>query len=166
MYWKVLLAVLFFCSSVPAHSQVVPTAEKPGLPLSIGAGYSNFNTDWLGRISGTTVWIDWSFYRAPSFLNRLGIELEGRDLSYGITANLPLRYDTIGGGPIYKWRYRRFAPYGKFFLEYGNVDFPPFGNYSHDTRTVYAPGGGLDYRVSRSIWVRGDYEYQFWTNIF
>jgi opacity protein-like surface antigen len=28
---------------------------------------------------------------------------------------------------------------------------------------VYAPGGGVEYRLWRNIWARGDYEYQTWS---
>jgi hypothetical protein len=164
MYWKVLLPVILICASIPAFCQVDAAAERPGLPLSIGAGYSNFNSDWLDRIGGTTVWADWSFYRLPSHLNGLGIEAEGRDLRFHSPQAPPnLRYDTLGGGPIYKWRHFRNAyPYAKLFLGIGSIDFTYGPGYSHDTRTVYAPGGGLEYHVWRAIWGRVDYEYQFW----
>ena len=28
--------------------------------------------------------------------------------------------------------------------------------------TSFAYGGGVDYQLSRSVWLRGDYEYQSW----
>jgi opacity protein-like surface antigen len=169
MYWKVLSAVLFLCASSPAHSQVVPPAETPGLPLTVGIGYSNFYSDWSGRISGVTAWIDFDFYRAPSYLRGLAVEAEGRDLSFGLTGTDPkLRFDTIAGGALYKVRlYPNFHPYAKFLFGFGSMDFTtPSPTYSHDTRFFLAPGGGLDYRLTRAIWLRGDYEYQFWTDYF
>jgi opacity protein-like surface antigen len=169
MYWKVLLlAALIVGASVPSCCQVVAPVEVPGLPLNVGVAYSNFDSDLDGRISGITAWADWHFYRAPSYLRRLGIELEGRDLNFGRTGNMPnLRFDTIAAGPIYTFRFHhKFLPYGKFLFGYGSVDFKSsIPTYSHDSRTIYAPAGGLDYRLTRSIWLRGDYEYQFWPNL-
>ncbi len=166
MYWKMLLAAFIFGASIASFSQVVPPVEQQrGLPLSLGAGYSNFESDLSGRISGIAVWIDWSFYRAPGPLRGLGIEVEGRDLNFGRTGTMPnLRFDTIAGGPIYTFRhYRRFHPYGKFLFGFGSIDFTSsIPTYSHDTRGFYDLGGGLDYRLTRTIWLRGDYQYQFW----
>ena len=74
-----------------------------------------------------------------------------------------MRQDTAGGGPIFTWRhYRNFHPYAKFLIEDGSVDFYPLPGYSHDTRTLFALGGGFEYRIFRSIWARVDYEYQDW----
>ena len=169
MNLKMLLAVLVVSASIPAFSQVAPEAE-PRLPLSVGVAYSNFNTDWTGRLQGPMFWANYSFYNRPAFLNGFGIEVEGRDLNYGRSAGqYNLRMDTIAGGPIYTVRhYRRFHPYAKYLIGYGSIDFTllKFPNYKHDSRTVYDPGGGAEYRVWQNVWVRGDYEYQFWTSLF
>jgi opacity protein-like surface antigen len=167
MYRKVLLAAFVFGASTASFSQVVPPVERHGLPLSLGAGYSNFDSDYSGRISGFAVWADWSFYQAPGPLRGLGIEVEGRDLNFARTGTVPnLRFDTIEGGPIYTFRhYRRFHPYGKFLVGFGSFDFTSdIPTYSHDTREFYDFGGGLDYRLTRTIWLRGDYQYQIWPN--
>jgi opacity protein-like surface antigen len=166
MYWKMLLAAFIFGASTTASfSQVVPPGERRGIPLSLGVGYSNFESDFSGRISGIAVWADWNFYQTPAHLRGLGIEVEGRDLSFGRTGTMPnLRFDTIAGGAIYTFRhYRRFHPYGKFLLGFGSMDFiSSIPTYTHDTREFFAPGGGLDYRLTRTIWLRGDYQYQIW----
>jgi opacity protein-like surface antigen len=81
-----------------------------------------------------------------------------------------LREDTAEGGVIYTWRrYAKFHPYGKFLFGFGSMDFPAGdaflrsgAPYTHDTRTIYGPGGGLEYRFNRKVDIRADYEYQFW----
>jgi opacity protein-like surface antigen len=164
-----LLAAAF-----PVSAQVAPAAEQHGLPLVVGIGVSDFNSDWNygvrgGRLAGGTVWADWNFYGGPSFLHGLGIEAEARDLNYARTGNVPnLRQDTAEIGAIYTWRhYQRFHPYAKFLAGLGSIDFQHTNpHYAHDTRTVYAPGGGVEYRAWRNVWVRGDYEYQYWPNFF
>ena len=169
MRLKLVLAALCLTAALPIFSQVAPAATEGGLPLVVGAGFSDYNTDWSGRLAGATVWADWNFYHGPSFLHGFGIEVEGRDLNYGRTGGVPnLRQDTAEVGAIYTWRhYRNFHPYGKFLAGIGSIDFQHIRpKYSHDTRTVYAPGGGVEYRAWRNVWVRGDYEYQVWTDFF
>jgi opacity protein-like surface antigen len=167
---KLSLAAIFVIAAIPAFSQVAPSAHEGGLPLVVGVGFSNFATDFGPgrRMDGVSVWADWQPSRLPGALRGLGIEAEGRDINFGRPSALSkMRQDTAEGGPIYTWRhYRNFHPYAKYLIGFGSIDFPPYGTYSHDTRTVLIPGGGAEYRAYRNIWVRGDYEYQYWRHIF
>lgn len=169
MQLRSVFAIILLSASTPLFSQAVPTANEGGLPLVVGAGFSDYNSDWNGRINGGTLWIDWNFDRGPSLLSGLGIELEGRDLNYGRTGSVPnLRQDSFEGGVIYTWRqYHTLHPYAKFLLGYGHIDFQHLTpTYSQDSRTMFTPGGGIEYRAWRNVWVRGDYEYQSWTSFF
>ena len=177
MHLKHVLATLFLTAALPLFSQVVPSATRGGGgigALVVGAGFSDYDVDWgHGRMEGGALWIDWSPNMGPSFLHGLGIEAEARDISLGRSSTQPsnFRQDTGGGGVIYHWHhYRNFHPYGKFLISLGSFDFrngvPNAPNYNHDTRNVYAPGGGLEYRIIRNIWVRADYEYQYWPHLF
>lgn len=169
---SLLLAVLLLCASTPAFPQVVPEVGHPGngWPLSVGVAYSNYASDLNGgRLSGTTLWGDWNLYKLPPLMDGFGIEVEARDLSYGRTGADPkLRMDTFQGGLIYTTHfYRRFHPYGKFLIGYGSIDFTSSDpNYTHDTRTMYVAGGGADTRIYGSLWLRANYEYQFWPTFF
>jgi len=172
---RLTLAAVFAILSIPAFSQVVPAASEGGLPLIVGGGFSNFDLDYgkdngnTRRMEGGTIWANWTLYNAPSLLRGIGIEIEGRDINYGRPATLPkMRQDVGEGGVIYPWRhYRNFKPYGKFLIGMGSIDFPSNNpKYTHDTRAVYSPGGGLEYRVWRNVWVRADYEYEFWLHLF
>lgn len=184
------MAAVFLAAALPALAQVVPSAEAGGLPLVVGAGASRFNTDCgpyvngaTCYVNGVTVWVDWNLVRlpGPSFLHGLGIELEGRDLDFGVPAFLSntylgdsgsnMREDTGLAGVIYTWRhYRKVHPYGKVLAGLGSIDFPPLPGspawYRHDNRTIAAFGGGVDLHAWRSVWVRADYEYQIWPNLF
>ena len=169
MNLKMLLTTLVVSAAIPVCAQVVPEATGAGLPLTVGVGFSNYNSDWSGYLSGPMFWADWNIYQLPSYLQGLGVEIEGRDLNYARTGSVPnLRQDTAGGGPIYRLgHYRRFRPYGKFLVDLGSIDFTIAGypNYTHDTRTVLVPGGGVNYRVFQNVWARADYEYQFWPDL-
>ncbi|MGA3262740.1 MAG: outer membrane beta-barrel protein [Terracidiphilus sp.] len=168
---RLSLAALFITAAFPLFSQVVPAATQSSLPLSVGGGFSDFTSHYYktfsGRLEGPTLWIDWNFYDAPKYLRGLGVEVEARDLNYGRTGtDAKLREDTAEGGAIYTWRhYRRTHFYGKFLIGYGSIDFNVNDpHYSHDSRNFYSPGAGVEIHAWRNIWVRGDYEYQFWTH--
>jgi hypothetical protein len=171
-----ILTVIVLLAAVPAFCQVNAPYESGGFPITVGAGASSWDPDWgQGRMLGITAWADWYPSQLPSSLRGLGIEAEGRDIRYDrhLQPNNgdPARSgqgntteDTLGGGPVYSWRrFKNFYPYAKFVFSIGSVDFiSDSPTYSHDTRTVMALGGGLEYRVFRQLWVRGDYEYQDW----
>jgi opacity protein-like surface antigen len=176
---KVMLVALFIVGASPMLSQVAPSARESGVPLAVGVGLSDFDLDWgknpngnERRMEGISAWIDFTVPYTPKVLRGLGIELEGHDIDFSAPAAAPtMRQDTALAGGIYTWRhYHNFHPYVKYLAGIGSIDFQVLPNapvwYRHDTRTVYAPGGGLEYRAFRSLWVRGDYEYQFWPKIF
>jgi hypothetical protein len=176
MFSRKLLGVLVLCAAVPALCQVTPAARKGGIPVTIGAGYSNFDSDWNGPpyspvhggwISGYTLWGDWTFYQAPALLQGIAIEVEGRDLNFGSTGNDPvLRQRTGEGGVLYAWRhFEHVHPYGKIFAGYGGMTFTS-GNpyYHHDTRTVIAEGLGVDFIVHQNVVLRVDFENQNWSD--
>lgn len=169
MYLKMLLALFIVGATIPIASQVAPQGSREGIPFTVGLGYSNYYSDWNGRIQGSMFWLDWDPDLGTSYLRGVGIEVEGRDLNYGRSGrDTRLRMDTAAGGAIYKWHhFNNFRPYAKFLAGFGSADFTSsIPNYTHDTRTVLAPGGGLEYRVFRGVWVRGNYEYQFWPDLF
>jgi opacity protein-like surface antigen len=176
---KLILIGLFLAVAIPVYPQAKPAAIGSRSQFALGAGFSDYYSDWSGRYDGGALWVDWNPGRGPSLFQGLGLEIEARDLNFDRTGGVPhLRLDTVGGGPIYTIRhYRNIHPYGKFLVNYASFDFQPFckvdiepcpkgDQYSHDTRTDYAPGGGVEYRVARHLWVRGDYEYQFFVYFF
>jgi opacity protein-like surface antigen len=169
MRLKMILTVLVFGAVIPASCQVVSQAtDTSGTPLTIGVGYSNYYSNWNGRLSGPVIWADWTFYGKRSYLHGFGVELEARDLNYGRTGSVPnLRMDTATGGVIYTCRrFRKINPYAKYLAGLGSIDFISTNpNYKHDTRTISSWGGGLRYRVSPQVWVNADYEYQFWPQL-
>jgi len=165
-----VLAVSIFSVTVPAFSQVVPAYQRRVWPISLGIGPSSYNVDLgHGRMLGGTVWADWYPAKLPHILRGLGVEGEARDISLNRSSTQTnVRQDTAGAGPIYTWRhFHSFHPYFKYLIAYGSIDFDVGSpTYTHDTRTLYAPGGGLEYRIFRQIWARADYEYQTWQPLF
>ena len=174
---RVLSAWLIMSAAISVLSQVTPQASgRANLPLRVGVGYSNYASDWHsgsagvgGRLGGPAVWIDFDIPKLPPSWRGFQLEVEGRDLNYNRTGNVPtLRQYTVAGGVNYAWRYDpAFHPYVKFLAGVGNMDFRSSDPlYTKDSRTFYAPAGGVDVRVYRRLWARGNYEYQFWPDFF
>jgi len=173
MHIKLILMGLFLAVTIPVYPQAKPAAIGNQQHFTLGAGFSDYQSDWSGRYDGSALWADWNPSRGPSLLHGLGLEIEARDLSFDKTGSVPhLRLDTVGGGAIYTiLHYRNIHPYAKVLMSYASFDFQPYklpggGQYSHDSRTDYAPGFGGEYRLGRNVWIRGDYEYQFFVNFF
>jgi len=141
-------------------AQTTRSGEQGSLRLMIGGGGSDFNSAWQSRLQGPTVWVDWAL---P--LKGLGIEAQGTGL-YGEVSNYNLRQGCALMGGIYRWEhYRNIRPYTKFLGGIGNLEVAqPNASYSlRDKGTVYEPGGGIEVRLWRKVWVRGDFSYQFWS---
>jgi len=178
MQWKQIvvpiLAIFFVIAAVPARSQVAPSAQEGKLPLTIGVGMSDYLVDWgqSRKEIGITAWADWRFKHMPWYLNGLGVEIEGHHIAYFQPSSLPLsagklHEDSGLGGLTYQFRrWDRVHPYAKAMAGFGSIDFPGTPGYQHDTRTIIAFGGGADVHVWKKFSVRGDYEYQFWRQIF
>jgi opacity protein-like surface antigen len=164
--------VLFFIgAALPALSQVTYSAQEGNLPFTVGVGISNFSDDWgvtNPRQDGITVWADWRLPFLPPALKGLGLEAEGRDINWATPSGIPgHRMDTALIGPMYEWRRKgKIRPFGKYLLGIGSIDFPNGTYYSHDTRTVFELGGGVDVRFWNRFSARGQYDYQWWHQIF
>lgn len=175
LYVGLALALLIAGAASSALAQTVPAATGPEAysPLAVGAGFSVFDPGWTnGHMLGGTLWIDYTPNSVPRFLRGIGAEVEARDISIetNAKAQYDIREDVASGGVIYSLpRFGRFRPYAKYLVGFGNCDYPTrYKPRYHQTRTVTSVGGGLDYRAfkSKGIWLRADYEYQFWNDFF
>ncbi|MGA2350967.1 MAG: hypothetical protein ABSF70_11075 [Terracidiphilus sp.] len=171
LFFGLVLALLFVCAARPILAQVVAPATVTRIPLSVGAGVSDFNPEALnpGRILGGTLWIDVGLPHMPSILRGLGIEAEARDLSFGASSSEHpgLKEESAEGGLIYSWpHYQNLRPYAKFLAGYGNLDqelVVPVPH--HDSRDFTCIGGGVDYKLFGRVWVRAEYELQRWPDM-
>ncbi len=168
MSLKTFVVALSVASAMPLFSQVVPSATDKHLQLKIGAGFSDFNGDlYNGYLLGGVLWIDGVPPHLPRALYGLGLEIEARGVQTAQNSPTEIgafREATAGGGATYTWHhYRTFRPYAKFIASLAGQNFN-IGDkgYHHESQIAYAPGGGVDYAITRNLWVRGDYEYQFW----
>ncbi len=172
MSLKAMMVALTFAASVPVVSQVLPSATEGHLPIKVGGGVSYFNSSFGdNRLLGGAVWVDGTPPKIPHSLHGLGLEAEVRYITVGQPASDAggiFHQGTVGGGPTYTWfHFHNFHPYAKLLVDVGRQDFNVgTPNFHHETQLVYAPGGGVDYRVFKNLWARADYEYQIWPDPF
>jgi hypothetical protein len=174
MVLRKLLGVLVLCLAISSYGQTIPPGSVGGIPVTLGAGFSYFSSDYNagsygdgGNLGGYTLWGDYTFYRAPGALAGIGVELLGHNLDCCRSGTIPNMRETTGeGGVIYKWRrWAHVQPYGKLMAGYGGIWFSgsdPY--YHHDTRTVIAEALGVDFIPGSNFIVRADYENQNWNN--
>ncbi len=150
----------FLCSlslsSLWACAQTTPDARAGFERIAVGGYYSYFDTNYSGyRMAGPGAYIDWS----SSMLWHVGVEGEGRWLI--LNGQNDFSEYTYLAGPRYRFAVgKRLKPYAKFLLGAGVVNFPY--HLAHGGYFVIAPGGGVDFAVSRRWGLRADYEYQIW----
>jgi opacity protein-like surface antigen len=164
------LALLFVFSLCQSRAQVAPAGLVRTIPVNVGVGFSNYNADLAGdRLNGGTFWLDYDPGWMPTKLYGLAIAAQGRDLDLGHSANQPfLREDVGSGGVMYRWnRHFLIRPYGEALMGFGNADYrTTTGLHFHQTRTVTTVGGGAEFDAFHRLWVRADYEYEWWPDFF
>jgi hypothetical protein len=171
---KLILAVLALLT-LPALSQVGPTVTVGGLPIGIGVGFVGADTDYYrpflppynGRMYGGSAWVNYPLF------HHIGVEAEGTTIfANQPTAKAPtgeilygkLKEETLQGGFIYKFHERhQIHPYLKAMGGVAKVNFPyddPL--YTAENAGVASGSAGIEYRAFRNIFVRGQYQYQWW----
>jgi hypothetical protein len=155
--WKrsLLLLTLGLGFGAVAHGQRLPTATKL-LDIQAGGEFVYGNSDYGRKLKG------YGGYATVDFKPHFGLVLDfhqanGTDLVYERT------YE-VGGR--YVRHYGKWNPYAKLMYGRGVFNFPPLdplhrssGNIAYNLGAI---GGGADYKLRRSINLRGDFEYQEW----
>lgn len=160
-----LLFVLLAAGAVSSRAQVAPTAFAHGISLAAGAEGSAFQPDYAGlgvpqestnRLYGIAAFVD------AKFTPWIQIEGEARWLRFNQIDGIYEDTYSIGPRlPIYKLRYKRITPYGKFLIGFGRLNFEDHNGWGRYTDLTY--GGGLDIKLTNRISARlPDFEYQQW----
>jgi opacity protein-like surface antigen len=149
------LAAGLFTNS--AHAQVVESADGPGRALWVGGEYSNIHAGFpyqsSQRLWGIGAFVD---YHLNSYLD---VEAESRFLRFNSLYGES--EDNYLAGPRYLVeRFGRFQPFAQCLIGIGKMQYP--FNIGSGQYLAVAPGGGMNYRISRRWTLRGEYEYQLW----
>jgi hypothetical protein len=160
------LLLLLIPSVVWAQSPRSATGGEAG--LWAGGELSAFNPDWgctsnspfscgSNQLVGLTALFDFNAHA------RWGAEGEARWLHWHGGGQVQSDYLL---GPRYRLlQYHRLNGWAKLELGGAWITTPGYPNMPGSLKGsyfVYAPGGTLDYDLSRRFAIRGDYEYQFW----
>jgi len=140
-----------------ARAQVVPDALDPPHAIWVGGEYSNIHASFPYQ-SSQRLWGVGAFADYHSS-EKIDIEAEARFLRfnsfYGETE------DNYLAGPRYLVeRSRRFQPYAQCLVGIARMHYP--FNIGSMQYLALAPGGGMNYRISRKLTPRGEFEYQLW----
>lgn len=143
-----------FLQAHTARAQVVPSADAGGYRISAGGMVSGFKLGYDQRkLGGYSVFVDVDTIRG------LGVEGEAHWLELNKFANEHV--ETYSAGLRYHRNWGKSQPYVKGLIGFGDMNFPY--DYATGRYTVLTLGGGLDYRLSRRIYLRAaDLEYQNW----
>ncbi len=144
--------ILVFVAKASLHAQAAPAAEKTG-GLQAGVGYVRGHPDYSPmNFNGFTVYGDADLWK------HFGIEAEFHRISTSNTVNISEMTYEVGGR--YRYPIGPVSPYVKVLGGRGTFNFG--SSNQNGGYAMYAGGGGIDFRVQRSITVRVDYEYQRW----
>lgn len=187
LHSKLLLAATLIAAVATAHAQVTYDAEEGWLRPTVGGGVSGLDPafaqgsapDYLlqpgsgqGHRWGMTAWADAGLPFNASWLRPLSLEAQFSTIFAGGPASQQgIKETTVGGGAVYTWRHwQNFRPYAKYIFSYGIVSFHPAllptgVTYSHDSRATNGLGGGIEFRLTHRIWLRAEYERQFWGSV-
>jgi hypothetical protein len=156
--FPIVLLAAFLGLTYAAHAQVVPAGERGGLSLSAGGTASGYSLGYGDqKLLGTSAFVD------VDGRQHLGVEGEARWLNFYKTNDE--HASTYMIGPRYSMYFGRFQPYVKGLVGDGQFTFPYI--LAHDNVLVVAPGGGVDFRLTRRIRLRAvDFEYQIWPKFY
>ena len=152
-----LLLTLALGAVSVAQAQKLPTATR-SLDIQAGGDFVYGKSDYGRMLKG------YGGYGNIDFKPHFGLVLDFHQANG--TDKIYERTYEIGGR--YVRHYKRFDPYAKLMYGRGVFSFPPpvgdptgpsAGNLAYNLGAI---GGGVDYKLRRSINIRGDFEYQEW----
>jgi len=156
-------------ASPAAHGQAAPTATRTA-DLQVGGGFVWAHSDYVPNdIGGFGLYADYDLF------GHYGVEADfhrvrNPDADPLVPSNhfSETTYE-VGGRYLRRYDNGRLAPYGKVLYGRGVVNFPAHQLYVPGGLETYIDnfaynivsfGGGVDYRLTGRVNVRGDFEYQ------
>jgi len=152
------MTALIVCLYAPlAQAQVREQGDEPARALWVGGEYSNIHAGFPYQ-SGQRLWGIGAF--ADYHLNsKIGIEAEARFLNFD-SYHGETEANYLVGPRYLVQRFGKFQPFAQCLAGFGDIQFP--FNVGSGKYLALAPGGGMNYRISRKWTLRGEYEYQIW----
>jgi hypothetical protein len=151
--FKKILLLGFLLGSVAAYAQVAPASRGGNTSLWVGGEFSNFDPDFdpHPRLNGIGVFGDFNLTA------KLGVEGEARWLHWS-GAGGETQSNYLAGVKYRILKFHNLSISPKFLVGGVWITYPnEIGSGSY---FAYVPGVIADYRLTRRLSVRGDYEFQ------
>jgi hypothetical protein len=151
---KRMFILSFLFSAAAVYAQVAPSVTGHETELWAGGEYSRYIPDYgATAIQGLGAMFD------INLRHNFGVIGEARWLRWSSGDFGETQSDYLAGAKYRLLRYKRFDVNAKILLGGVWIRFP--GDIGTGSYFAYAPGGMLDYHLSKRFLIRGDYEYQF-----
>lgn len=151
------LAACMVCAALActaAAQRTAPTASRAAM-VQVGGGFSFANPDYTqNTFRGGSVYV------TADLSSRFGVEFMFHQVNTSATDALYER--TYELGPRYVWHLPNIEPFVKASYGRGVFNYP--NNAANLAYNMVTVTGGVDVRVQRHIYARGEYEYQRWVN--
>ena len=161
MRCKFVLILIFLSAAVSGRTQVAPSARVNGLPIGFGVGISDYSIDYGSgrRMQGPVAWLDVGVFHG------LGVDASARSLYFNTPPELTrMQQSTFLGGVHYEAKpIFHVRPFVRAGAGLGVIEFPSNNPlYTRDSYSVFAPSAGVEIPVVPKVFIRAEYEYQFW----
>ncbi len=167
MFMKVcFLIASILLSAAPSFAQSTHAATESAMSVSVGGEVSTFNPDW-GCVNRSPL-ACWNhqllgiggFVDADHVIGKFGAEGEARWLHWRGPGGGLVQSNYLLG-PRYQLFRRGDLSFSAKALMGGSWMTLP-NDLGHGSYFTMAPGGTLEYRLTKRLTLRGDYEYQLW----
>jgi hypothetical protein len=135
------------------HAQALPTASRAG-DLQVGVGYTLAKPGY-----GQQSYRGFAAYADFDLRTHLGLEAEFHQVGDPSGSQSSQRTYEVGGR--YLRAYGALVPYVKAMAGRGDFNYP-FGDTGL-AYTLFAGGVGVDYHLTPTLRLRGEYELQRWS---
>lgn len=151
---KKIFALSFLLIATAVYAQVAPSVTGGESSLWAGGEFSSYQPDYGSTsLDGAGVLVD------LDLTTKIGAIGEARWLHWHNTDDGgETQSDYLAGAKYRFYKHGRFSFDAKFLVGGVWITFP--GDIGSGSYFAYAPGGFVDYRLSRRFLIRGDYEYQ------
>lgn len=166
-----LLVAALGAQTLHADAQAPATATRL-IDIQLGGGFTFARSDYVPNTIG-----GFAFYGDFDVLSRYGLEVDFhqvRDPNADplVPSNhFSERTYEVGGRYLRHYFHDTVSPYGKVLYGRGVVNFPAHEVFLPNGALIYINniaynmavfGAGVDYRVTRRVNLRADFEYQHW----
>ncbi|GGA64243.1 hypothetical protein GCM10011507_14820 [Edaphobacter acidisoli] len=158
MLKNLFLVVCLLAGASTLYAQATATASRTA-DLKVGGGFTYANADYDGHYKGEMAFFTYDF------TSHFGIEGNFHFVKGGGNLDLYEKTYEIGGRYFRNYRDDKLSPYVKLLYGRGVFNFPayiPSGPHPNLAYNMGVVGAGLDYKFSRHLYFRGDFEYQEW----